>query len=59
MEDLQINLFALLGVLEFAVVLLVVALFFIVRSKRLASRVRALQKELTEAAQDEPATIGF
>ncbi len=59
MEDLQINLFALLGVLEFAVVLLVVALFFIVRSKRLASRVCALQKELTEAAQDEPATIGF
>lgn len=59
MEDLQINLFALLGVLEFAVALLAVALFFIVRSKRLASRVRLLQKKLKEAAQEESEAIGF
>ena len=59
MEDLQINLFAFLGVLELAVVLLAVALFFVARSKYLASRVHALKRKLKEAAQDEPATVGF
>ncbi|HED19770.1 MAG TPA: hypothetical protein ENI74_09770 [Gammaproteobacteria bacterium] len=59
MEDLQINLFVLLGVLEFAMAVLVVALFFIVRSKRLASRVRVLQQELAEVGQEDPAAIGF
>jgi len=59
MEDLQINLFALLGVLEFTVVVLLVALFFVARSKRLAGCVRVLQKQLKEAAQEEPAAIGF
>jgi len=59
MEDFQINLFAFLGVLELAMVLLAVALFFVARSKHLSSRVRALKKELKEAAQDEPATVGF
>ena len=59
MEDFQINLFAFLGVLELAMVLLVVALLFVVRNKHLSSRVRALKKELKEAAQDEPATVGF
>jgi chromosome segregation ATPase len=59
MEDFQINLFAFLGVLELAMVLLVVALLFVVRNKHLSSRVRALKKELKEAAQDEPVTVGF
>ena len=59
MEDFQINLFAFLGVLEFAIGLLAVALFFVVRSKRLAGRVRALNKKLKEAEQQEPETIGF
>lgn len=59
MEDFQINLFAFLGVLEFAIGLLAVALFFVVRSKRLADRVRALNKKLKEAEQQEPETIGF
>ncbi len=59
MEDFQINLFAFLGVLEFAIGLLVVALFFVVRSKRLAGRVRVLHKKLKEAEQEEPETIGF
>jgi hypothetical protein len=49
MEDLQINLFAFLGVLELAVVLLAVALFFVARSKYLASRVHALKRKLKAA----------
>jgi chromosome segregation ATPase len=59
MEDFQINLFAFLGVLELAMVLLAVALFFVARSKYLARRVQALKRKLKEAEQDEPATVGF
>jgi hypothetical protein len=51
MADLHINVYAFLGVLEFALLLLVVSLFFIVRSNRLAGRLRIVQGKLKKARQ--------
>ncbi len=52
------NLFALLGVLELALVLLVVALIFIIRSKKLAAQVQSLQYQLKNAVVA-PERTGF
>ena len=58
MENLQIDLYTFLGVLEVAFILLVVALIFVIRSKGLAARIRALQGELKKA-QELPEPPGF
>ena len=52
MEELEVNLIAFLGALEFALVALVVAIGFGVRGRSLANRVRALE---LKARQAEPA----
>jgi predicted nucleic acid-binding Zn-ribbon protein len=58
MENLQINVYAFLGVLEFSLLLLVVTLFFTVRSKNLAGRLRVVQEKLNKAEQlPEPVTF--
>jgi hypothetical protein len=58
MADLQINVYAFLGVLEFSLLLLVVTLFFVVRSKNLAGRLRVVQAKLKKAEQvPEPVTF--
>ncbi|MEA3241903.1 MAG: hypothetical protein U9Q19_00520 [Pseudomonadota bacterium] len=58
MENLQINVYAFLGVLEFLLLLLVVTLFFTIRSKNLAGRLRVLQEKLNKAEQlPEPVTF--
>ncbi|GEM_PF-1963669 len=59
MEDLQIHIFALLGVLEIAIVLAVATLFFVLRSRRLADNVRALQVKLRQARQEDSEVIDF
>ncbi|HHH45143.1 MAG TPA: hypothetical protein ENK49_13490, partial [Gammaproteobacteria bacterium] len=59
MEDLQIHIFALLGVLEMAIVLAVVTVFFVVRSRRLADTVRALQVKLKQARQEDGEATDF
>ncbi|MFQ5642926.1 MAG: hypothetical protein ACE5FQ_04415 [Thiogranum sp.] len=59
MEDLQINLFVFLGVLELAIVLVLVALFLVMRGKRLAGNVLALQKKLKEVTREEAVVVGF
>jgi len=51
MADLQINVYAFLGALEFALLLLVVSLVFVVRSNKLAGRLRVVQEKLKKAAQ--------
>ena len=51
MEQLQVNLIAFLGVLEFALVAAVIAIGFGLRGRRLANRVRALE---LKASQVEP-----
>ena len=51
MEQLQVNLIAFLGVLEFALVAAVIAIGFGLRGRRLANRVRALE---LKARQVEP-----
>jgi len=51
MENLQINVYAFLGVLEFSLLLLIVTLFFIVRSKNLAGQLRVVQGKLKKAEQ--------
>jgi hypothetical protein len=48
-EELQVNLIAFLGVLEFALVVLVVAIGFGLRGRRLANRVRALELKARQA----------
>ena len=58
MEDLHINAYAFLGVLEFSLLLFVAALVFIVRSKNLARRLRLLQQKLKKAVQV-PETVSF
>ena len=50
MEDIQIGLYGLLGVLEFTFVLLVIALVFVFRSKSLSGRLQALQRKLKKPA---------
>jgi uncharacterized coiled-coil protein SlyX len=58
MENLQINVYAFLGVLEFSLLLLVVTLFFTIRSKNLAGRLRVVQEKLNKAEQlPEPVTF--
>jgi len=58
MADLQITVYAFLGVLEFALLLLVVSLVFIVRSIKLAGRLRVAQGKLKKAGQmPEPVTF--
>lgn len=58
MENLQINVYAFLGVLEFSLLLLVVTLFFTFRSKNLAGRLRVVQEKLNKAEQlPEPVTF--
>lgn len=49
MEELQVNLIAFLGALEFALVVLVVAIGFGLRGRRLANRVRALELKARQA----------
>ncbi len=51
MEDLQINLYVFLGVLEASLVLFLVALVFIFRSKSLADRLRSLQQRLDRGTE--------
>lgn len=53
MEDLHIGLYTFLGVVELALVLLVVAGVFILRSRSLARRVHNLQGQLQKAAEVE------
>ena len=58
MDDSQIDIYALFAVAEFSVVLLVLAVVFVLRSKTLSARVRMLQGELKKArAETDP--IGF
>ena len=58
MDDFQIDIYALLAVAEFSVLLLVLAVVFVLRSKALSARVRMLQGELKKAsAETDP--IGF
>ncbi|MCG6865828.1 MAG: hypothetical protein LJE58_10435 [Thiogranum sp.] len=58
MDDSQIDIYALFAVAEFSVVLLVLAVVFVLRSKALSARVRMLQGELKKArAETDP--IGF
>jgi predicted RNase H-like nuclease (RuvC/YqgF family) len=58
MEEFQIDLYAFLGVLEVAFILLVITLVFVVRSRSLAGRIRALQMKLKKA-QAAPDPVGF
>ena len=51
MTDLDINVYAFLGMLEFALLLLVLSLVFILRSHKLARRLRVAQVKLKKAAQ--------
>ena len=51
MTDLHINVYAFLGMLEFALLLLVLSLVFILRSHKLARRLRVAQVKLKKAAQ--------
>lgn len=58
MEDLKIDIYAFLGVLECALLLLVITLFFFVRNKKLAGRLRLVQAKLKKAQQlPEPVTF--
>jgi chromosome segregation ATPase len=58
MEDLDINIYAFLGVLEFSLLLLVVSLVFFLRSRSLAGRLRILQARLKKAGElPEPVTF--
>jgi archaellum component FlaC len=58
MDDFQIDIYALFAVAEFSVLLLVLAVVFVLRSKALSARVRMLQGELKKAsAETDP--IGF
>lgn len=58
MDDFQIDIYALLAVAEFSVLLLVLAVVFVLRSKALSARVRMLQGELKKAgAETDP--VGF
>ena len=58
MDDSQIDIYALFAVAEFSVVLLVLAVVFVLRSKALSARVRMLQRELKKA-RSETDPIGF
>ena len=51
MADLQINVYTFLGVLEFALILFLICLILIVRSNKLARRLRAVQDKLKKARQ--------
>jgi chromosome segregation ATPase len=59
MEDLQVNVYAFFGVVELALVLLVVALVFVMRSNGLAKRVRVLQMKLAKAGQEVPEPVAY
>ena len=58
MADLQINAYAFLGVLELALLLIVVSLVFVIRSNKLAGRLRVVQVKLKKAEQL-PAPVTF
>ncbi|MGI9321424.1 MAG: hypothetical protein ACR2O5_08430, partial [Thiogranum sp.] len=58
MADLQINAYAFLGVLELALLLIVVSLVFVIRSNKLAGRLRVVQGKLKKAEQL-PAPVTF
>lgn len=58
MTDFHINTYVFLGILEFALLLLVLSLVFILRSHKLAGLLRVAQVKLKKAAQlPEPATF--
>ena len=58
MTDFHINIYVFLGILEFALLLLVLSLVFILRSHKLAGRLRVAQVKLKRAAQlPEPVTF--
>lgn len=58
MTDFHINIYAFLGILEFALLLLVLSLVFILRSHKLAGQLRVAQVKLKKAAQlPEPVTF--
>jgi len=58
MADLQINAYAFLGVLELALLLFVVSLVLVIRSNKLADRLRVVQGKLKKAEQlPEPVTF--
>ena len=58
MTDFHINTYVFLGILEFALLLLVLSLVFILRSHKLAGRLRVAQVKLKKAAQlPEPVTF--
>jgi len=60
MEDIQIDLYSFLGVLEVAFVLLIIALVFVFRSRSLSGRVQLLQRKLKKAqAQDVVEAVSF
>lgn len=58
MESIQIDLFVVLGFLEFALVISVIAALFALRSRRLARRVQALREQLDQPAEV-PQAVGF
>lgn len=58
MDALEINVISFFAIAEAAVLLLVVALAFYIRSRVLAARMRALQIQLRKA-QDVPEPVGF
>ncbi len=58
MEDMQVGLLAFLGVLELAMVALLAAAVFVLRSRRLARRARALEKRLASLSEV-PEPVGF
>jgi hypothetical protein len=58
MTDFHINTYVFLGILEFALLLLVLSLVFILRSHKLAGQLRVAQVKLKKAAQlPEPVTF--
>jgi len=58
MEELQVDVITFFGVVEFALILMVIAVVFVVRSKNLAHRMRVLERELKQAA-DIPDPVSF
>ena len=58
MEDLQINIYAVLGALELILLLLVVVLIYIIRSRNLTRRLQLLEKKLKQPAP-RPETVTF
>jgi len=58
MEELHIDIYTFFGVVEVALVLLVVAAVFVLRSKSLSARVQTLQSQLRQAV-DAPPPVSF